>query len=88
MTPKVKTFLERLFSTVVLLSLLGAAVGFNEPAGYAVLICLFCNLTTVEWHNMLRSRAETTSRLSIRGSWRRGCSLTMSGSTGSFSLRR
>lgn len=62
MTPKVKTFLERLFSTVVLLSLLGAAVGFNEPAGYAVLICLFCNLTTVEWHNMLRSRAETTSR--------------------------
>lgn len=55
MTPKLKTFLERGFSTVVLLSLLGGAVVWNEPIGYAVLICVLCNLTSWEWFNMLKS---------------------------------
>ena len=55
MTPKLKTFLERGFSTVVLLSLLGGAVAWNEPIGYAVLICVLCNLTSWEWFNMLKS---------------------------------
>ena len=54
MTPKLKTFLERGFSTVVLLSLLGGAVAWNEPIGYAVLICVLCNLTSWEWFNMLK----------------------------------
>lgn len=54
MTPKLKTFLERGFSTIVLLSLLGGAVAWNEPIGYAVLICVLCNLTSWEWFNMLK----------------------------------
>ena len=54
MTPKLKTFLERGFSTVVLLSLLGGAVAWNEPIGYAGLICVLCNLTSWEWFNMLK----------------------------------
>ncbi len=62
MTPKTKTFLERLFSTIVLLSLLGGAVAWNNPVAYAVLICLFCNLTTVEWFRMLGERREETNR--------------------------
>ncbi len=62
MTPKMKTFLERGFSTVVLLGLLGGAVVWNEPLAYAVLICLFCNLTTIEWFNMLRERKDEANR--------------------------
>ncbi len=54
MTPKLKTFLERGFSTVVLLSLLGGTVAWNEPIGYAVLISILCNLTSWEWFNMLK----------------------------------
>ncbi len=54
MTPKLKTFLERGFSTIVLLSLLGGAVAWNNPIGYAVLVCLLCNLTSWEWFNMLK----------------------------------
>ena len=52
MSPKLKTFLERGFSTIVLLSLLGGAVAWNEPIGYAVLISVLCNLTSWEWFNM------------------------------------
>ncbi len=62
MTPKMKTFLERGFSTVVLLSLLCGAVLWNEPAAYAVLLCIFCNLTTVEWFNMLKERKNEANR--------------------------
>ena len=62
MSPKTKTFLERGFSTVVLLGLLGGAVAWNEPLAYAVLICLFCNLTSIEWFNMLRERRDETNR--------------------------
>lgn len=54
MSDKLKTFYARLFSTVVLLALLGGAVWWNSPAGYGVLICLLCNLTSVEWFRMLK----------------------------------
>ena len=54
MSDKLKTFFARLFSTVVLLALLGGAVWWNSPAGYGVLICLLCNLTSVEWFRMLK----------------------------------
>ncbi len=62
MTPKTRTFLERTFSTVVLLGLLAAAVAWNNPAGYAVLICLLCNLTSLEWFHMLRERRSEANR--------------------------
>lgn len=55
MSPKLKTFLERGFSTIVLLGLLGGTVVWNEPIGYAVLISVLCNLTSWEWFNMLKS---------------------------------
>ena len=55
MSPKLKTFLERGFSTIVLLGLLGGTVAWNEPIGYAVLISVLCNLTSWEWFNMLKS---------------------------------
>ena len=54
MSPKLKTFLERGFSTIVLLGLLGGTVAWNEPIGYAVLISVLCNLTSWEWFNMLK----------------------------------
>ena len=54
MTPKIKTLLERGFSTIVLLSLLGGTVAWDEPIGYAGLICVLCNLTSWEWFNMLK----------------------------------
>ena len=54
MTPKIKTLLERGFSTIVLLSLLGGTVAWNEPIGYAGLICVLCNLTSWDWFNMLK----------------------------------
>ncbi len=62
MTPKARTFLERSFSTVILLGLLGGAVAWNEPLAYAVLICLFCNLTSVEWFRMQRDKAAEANR--------------------------
>ncbi len=62
MTPKTKTFLERTFSTVILLGLLGGAVAWDEPIAYAALICIFCNLTTVEWFRMLRERKAEANR--------------------------
>ncbi len=62
MPPKMKTFLERGFSTVVLLSLLGGAVAWNQPMAYAVLIALFCNLTTIEWFRMLKERKDEANR--------------------------
>lgn len=54
MSPKIKTLLERGFSTIVLLSLLGGTVAWDEPIGYAALICILCNLTSWEWFNMLK----------------------------------
>lgn len=62
MSPKLKTFIERGISTVILLALLGGAVAWNSPWGYAVLVCVLCNLTTYEWFNMLRERAAEANR--------------------------
>ena len=67
MSPKLKTFLQRLFSTVILLALLGGAVWRNNPIGYAVLICLFCNLTTWEWFNMLKGSGANRALVLIGG---------------------
>ena len=67
MTPKLKTFLERGFSTVVLLSLLGGTVAWNEPLGYALLICVLCNLTSWEWFNMLKGTNANRARSLIAG---------------------
>lgn len=57
MTPKLKTFLERGFSTIILLAILGGALWLNTPIAYGILICLLCNLTTWEWFNMLKGTA-------------------------------
>lgn len=57
MTPKLKTFLERGLSTIILLAILGGALWLNTPIGYGILICLLCNLTTWEWFNMLKGTA-------------------------------
>lgn len=40
MTPKLKTFLERGFSTIILLAILGGALCLNTPIAYGILICL------------------------------------------------
>lgn len=62
MTPKAQTFFARLLSTVILLLLLAGAVAWNKPAGYALLICLFCNLTSIEWYRMLKEREQECNR--------------------------
>lgn len=62
MTPKAQTFCKRLTSTVILLALLGGAVAWNSPYGYALLICLLCNLTSIEWFRMLKERKESCNR--------------------------
>lgn len=67
MTPKTKTFWERTFSTVILLSILGGAVAWDEPLGYGILIALFCNLTTIEWYRMLKGRAADRSLVLVGG---------------------
>ncbi len=54
MTPKLKTFLKRGFSTIILLAILGGVLWLNTPIAYGLLICLLCNLTTWEWFNMLK----------------------------------
>lgn len=63
MTPKTRTFLERSLSSVILLALTGGAVAWGEPIGYALLICIFCNITSIEWFMMLKDRKERSSRL-------------------------
>ncbi|MBR5895420.1 MAG: phosphatidate cytidylyltransferase [Akkermansia sp.] len=62
MTPKLKTFIERGISTIILLSLLGGAVWWNNSIGYAILVCVLCNLTSYEWFNMLRERGAEANR--------------------------
>lgn len=66
MTPKLKTFLERGFSTIILLAVLGGALWLNESIGYGILICMLCNLTTWEWFNMLKG-TRTNRRLVLMG---------------------
>lgn len=63
MTPKLKTFLERLFSSIILIALLAGAIAWDAPIGYAILICLFCNLTSWEWFCMQRERSEKANRV-------------------------
>ena len=65
MTPKLQTFLKRLLSTVILLAVLAGAVLWNHPYGYAALICVLCNLSTVEWYRMLGGRGRESNRLLI-----------------------
>ena len=67
MTPKTKTFLERGFSTIVLLGILGGALAWDSPIGYGILICLLCNLTTVEWVNMLKNTGTNRALLLVAG---------------------
>lgn len=62
MSPKVKTFIERGISTIILLGLLGGAVCWNNAIGYAILVCVLCNLTSYEWFNMLRERGKESNR--------------------------
>ena len=54
MSPKLQTFLKRLLSTVILIAVLAGVVLWNHPYGYAALICVLCNLASLEWHCMLR----------------------------------
>ena len=67
MSPKLQTFYQRLFSTIILLALLGGAVWWNSPIGYAVLIALFCNLTTWEWFRMLKGSGANRALVLIGG---------------------
>ncbi len=62
MSPKLKTFIERGISTVILLALLGGTVYWGSPYGYAILVCVLCNLTSYEWFNMLRERSAEANR--------------------------
>lgn len=62
MSPKLKTFIERGISTIILLSLLGGAVCWNSSIGYAILVCVLCNLTSYECFNMLRERGKESNR--------------------------
>lgn len=67
MTPKLKTFLERGLSTVILLAVLGGVLWVNKPIGYGVLICLLCNLTTWEWFHMLRGSGTNRNLVLVGG---------------------
>lgn len=62
MSDKLRTFLKRLFSTVLLLLLLGGALLWNSPVGYGLLICLLCNLTSWEWFCMTREHRDEVCR--------------------------
>ncbi len=62
MSDKFRTFLKRLFSTVLLLLLLGGALWWNSPVGYGLLICLLCNLTSWEWFCMTRAHRDEVCR--------------------------
>lgn len=62
MSPKVKTFIERGISTIILLGLLAGAVYWNSAVGYAILVCALCNLTSYEWFRMLKERGKESNR--------------------------
>lgn len=62
MTPKVQTFLNRAFSTILLLGLLGGTVWWNNPIGYALFVCALCNLTSLEWFHMLKKQGVSANR--------------------------
>lgn len=62
MTSKTKTFCERTLSTGILLIMLGCAIYWDSAYGYAILICIFCNLTSIEWFRMLKGRKGENNR--------------------------
>ena len=66
MSGKLKTFLKRLFSTIISLAVVAAAlVGtyyFENTWCCASLICLLCNLAAVEWFLMLREKKAECNR--------------------------
>ncbi len=63
MTDKTKTFLQRSFSTILLLSLLAGAVSLDTIWAYALLISLLCNLTSIEWYQMQKEKLSKGNRL-------------------------
>ena len=90
MSDKFKTFLKRLFSTIISLAVVAAALGgtyyFENTWFCAALICLLCNLAAVEWFLMLREKeTECNRRLILIGGlvypWLPACGL-ISGITG------
>lgn len=62
MSSKLQTFLKRLLSTVILIAVLAGVILWNHPLGYAALICVFCNLSTIEWYRMLAGHAQESNR--------------------------
>ena len=62
MSPKLQTFLKRLLSTVILIAVLAGVVIWHHPLGYAALICVLCNLCTIEWYRMLSGHAQESNR--------------------------
>lgn len=62
MSPKLQTFLKRLFSTVILIAVLVGVVEWHHPYGYAALICVLCNLSTIEWFRMLSGHTQASNR--------------------------
>ncbi len=63
MNSKTKTFFQRSFSSLLLLSLLAGAVILDSFWGYAVLIGLLCNLTSYEWFVMQKEKLSRGNRL-------------------------
>ncbi len=51
---RAKVFLQRTFSTVVLLGILAGVLIWNHEVGYYGLISLFCVLTAWEWRHMIK----------------------------------
>ncbi len=62
MTPKMQTLLKRTFSTIILLGLVAGALTWNQPIGYAALIGILCNVTSIEWFRMLKPRKDEVNR--------------------------
>ncbi len=84
MSDKFKTFLKRLFSTIISLAVVAAALGgtyyFKNILFCSVLICVLCNLAAVEWFLMLREKeTECNRRLILIGGlvypWLPACGL-------------
>ncbi len=51
---RAKVFLQRTFSTVLLLGILAGVLVWNNAIGYYGLISLFCVLTAWEWRHMIK----------------------------------
>lgn len=62
MSPKLQTFLKRLLSTVILVAVLAGVVWWWHPMGFAALICVLCNISTIEWFRMLAGHERLSNR--------------------------